>query len=392
MEPLIKIQPRADESAQEQNARMRGAPISEPKAQNYAKSRMRNDLMRAEYFLQRLGQWEQLITEIQRGFDKNDSLEDATRLFLKLAHVGLEQMKAQYPVRPAMFAALEKMRMDYRTQRKLWSLVATEVKKKEKKPIRHQSLLQLNDGHNLLRSVAWRLGIVRWFRQVNPDRILRIEAALAQARHLDPVDPTLFSAARPLLVLDRIDHLQIKLVEDFYAYDTRVAVLYVGVDPIQANPFIREGIPMVLDTKKHLRALLAIDKAPLVIERRAGGLTYTAATGHIHLAHLRSTIPAYIRTLAEIEFLRTCFRGEHFQTRLKHLNPKTLDRLYEDLLNLSITTQTLDVADDIKAQHRQHRRQIKTIRARLLQTLHDYDKKHRPSSQNLVRTSESLGE
>ena len=88
---------------------------------------------------------------------------------------------------------------------------------------------------------------------------------------------------RPLVFIDRIETAYtVKLVTDCWTADPQTAVVYAGNSVPATNPFDAWEIPLVVDTRGFLRALLAVDKTPCLIEPRRGGFTVaTCATGRV---------------------------------------------------------------------------------------------------------------
>ena len=161
------------------------------------------------------------------------------------------------------------------------------------------------DGHLLTREAARAIGIVRWAHAETAERRERVIDALSKTLGFGPGHQRIWSDRRPVIVIDKLSVYTVKLVTDAWSYDPSVAVIYTGEKPLSANPFDVWDIPIVCDTRGWLRALLAIETAPCVIEPRLGGFTVTAATGYVDPKcmgkHVK--VPAWIRTLAEIGLL-----------------------------------------------------------------------------------------
>lgn len=160
------------------------------------------------------------------------------------------------------------------------------------------------DGHLLTREAARAAGIVRWAHAETAERRGRVSEALAKTLGFGPAPHRIWSDRRPIVVIDRLTVYTVKLVTDAWSYDPAVAVIYTG-GVLESNPFDAWDVPVICDTRGWLRALLAVETVPCVIEPRLGGFTVTAATGLVDPAGLGKGVkmPAWLRTLAEIGLL-----------------------------------------------------------------------------------------
>lgn len=192
-------------------------------------------------------------------------------------------------------------------------------------PLRRLPWDAVHDGHLAPRRAAWALGLVRWARAQSPEAADRITVALAEsgaAMGLSGADlagaSRLWRERRPIVVIDAVNVLTMKLVHDLWLADRSIAVVLAGSPAANraATPFRTLGIPWVVDGRGLLTALLGLDLLPALVEPRLGGFTTTAATG---LAHPRGLpkrtasgrlpgIPVWLRTLAEIGVVRRCER------------------------------------------------------------------------------------
>lgn len=157
------------------------------------------------------------------------------------------------------------------------------------------------DGHLVLRDVARAAGLVRWAHAQTAERSGRVHDAIGHCVLLGNGAREVWRHRRPLVVIDKLNAYTVKLVTDAWIYDPQVAVLYTG-GQLESNPFEAWRIPLVCDTHGWLRALLAIEMVPAVIEPRLGGFTMTAACGRVdpHGFKEDSKLPAWMKTLAEI--------------------------------------------------------------------------------------------
>ena len=116
---------------------------------------------------------------------------------------------------------------------------------------------------------------------------------------------------RPLVFIDRINAYTVKLVTDCWTADPATAVVYAGDSVPATNPFDAWEIPLVVDTRGLLRALLAVDKTPCLIEPRLGGFTVTCATGRVDPKGFRDgeKLAPWMKTLAEIGLINAYRRG-----------------------------------------------------------------------------------
>lgn len=157
------------------------------------------------------------------------------------------------------------------------------------------------DGHLVLREVARAAGLVRWAHAQTAERSGRIHDAIGHCVLLGNGAREAWRHRRPLVVLDKLNAYTVKLVTDAWIYDPQVAVIYTGCE-LQSNPFDAWRIPLICDNHGWLRALLAIETVPCVIEPRLGGFTVTAACGRVdpHGFKDDAKLPAWMKTLAEI--------------------------------------------------------------------------------------------
>lgn len=160
------------------------------------------------------------------------------------------------------------------------------------------------DGHLLTREASRAAGIVRWAHAETAERRDRVCDALSKTLGLGPAPHRIWSDRRPIVVIDRLTVYTVKLVMDAWSYDPAVAVIFTG-GLLESNPFDAWDIPVVCDTRGWLRALLAVETVPCVIEPRLGGFTVTAATGLVDPTGLGKGVkmPAWLKTLAEIGLL-----------------------------------------------------------------------------------------
>ncbi len=166
------------------------------------------------------------------------------------------------------------------------------------------------DGHLVLRDVARAAGLVRWAHAQTAERSGRVHDAIGHCALLGNGARDVWRHRRPLVVIDKLNAYTVKLVTDAWIYDPQVAVLYTGGE-LKSNPFEAWRIPLVCDTHGWLRALLAIEMVPAVIEPRLGGFTMTAACGRVdpHGFKEDSKLPAWMKTLAEIGLI-TAYEDE----------------------------------------------------------------------------------
>lgn len=162
-----------------------------------------------------------------------------------------------------------------------------------------------NDGHLCLRDVARSAGIVRWALAQTQDRRERVNAAIMEAPSYGHNAALCWHHRRPIVFIEKITAYTAKLVLDAWAYDAQICVV-CACGPTANNPFEKWQIPVVFDTKGHIRALLGVDHLPCVIEPRIGGYTLTAGTGLLSIKGLKKNpkLPAWLKTLAEIGLLQ----------------------------------------------------------------------------------------
>lgn len=191
------------------------------------------------------------------------------------------------------------------------------------------------DGHLLGRDTAWRLGIVRWARQITPERATRISDALARCDVFDAgtLDGRLYwEDGRPLLFLRELTLLTVKLVHEAWLHDPRTTVVFRG-RPVGHNPFADFPVTYVEDAHGLVAGLLGIDADPMLVEPRFGSVTYTAGTGWMDLANIESMrVHPFYKTLAEAAFLAKV--GEDFEnTMIQSLSRLSLRRLEDSKKN-----------------------------------------------------------
>ena len=188
------------------------------------------------------------------------------------------------------------------------------------------------DGHLVMRETARALGIVRWFKAETAERRARINEAFASTLAFGPRAGRLWADRRPILVIDAVTAYTAKLVGDLWTADPAIGVLLCPPLPAQqvpgtaqkrvtSNPFDAFEIPFVVDERAWLRALLGIDRFPVLIEPRLGGFTMTAAVGTLDAreaakkGRFRPTpAPIWMRTLSEIALLQ---RFDEVTTKVK---------------------------------------------------------------------------
>ena len=176
-----------------------------------------------------------------------------------------------------------------------------------------------HDGHLVTRETARALGIVRWAKAETAERRARVNNAMSTTLSFGSRASRLWADRRPILAIDELTVYTAKLVGDLWTADPSIGVIFCPSlrkpgEPerhITSNPFDAFEIPFLVDERGWLRALLAIDHFPVLLEPRLGGFTVTAATGSIDLrtlarkGRLRTPpAPIWMRTLAEIALLR----------------------------------------------------------------------------------------
>ena len=158
-----------------------------------------------------------------------------------------------------------------------------------------------HDGHLVTREITRAAGIVRWAHAQTAERWGRVQDAVGQCVLFGQGAREIWRHRRPLVVIDRLNAYTVKLVTDAWIYDPQTAVVYTGGE-LASNPFDPWRMPLVCDSRGWLRALLAIETTPCVIEQRLGGFTVTAACGRVDPNGCRAgdKLPAWMKTLAEI--------------------------------------------------------------------------------------------
>ena len=159
-----------------------------------------------------------------------------------------------------------------------------------------------HDGHLASREVSRAAGLVRWAHALTSDRAQRIHMAVGRSLLFGLGAADAWKHRRPLVFIERLNAYTVKLVTDCWTADPQTAVVYTGESLPATNPFDAWDIPLICDTRGFLRALLAVDRSPCVIEPRLGGFTVTAATGRVDPKGLRETdkLAPWMKTLAEI--------------------------------------------------------------------------------------------
>lgn len=165
------------------------------------------------------------------------------------------------------------------------------------------ALLRLgHDGHLASREVSRAAGLVRWAHALTSERSSRVHLAVGRSLLFGRGAADVWKHRRPLVFIDRINAYTVKLVTDCWTADPQTAVVYAGDSVPATNPFDAWEIPLVVDTRGFLRALLAVDKTPCLIEPRLGGFTVTCATGRVDPKGFRDgeKLAPWMKTLAEI--------------------------------------------------------------------------------------------
>ena len=133
------------------------------------------------------------------------------------------------------------------------------------------------DGHFLGRSTAWRLGIVRWARQIAPERAERISDALcrSEVHHAGTIDGRLcWEDGRPMLFVSEWTLLTVKLVHEAWLHDPRIVVVNTG-KPLGRNPFAPFRLAFLDDLHGHVSALFGVTHTPVLVEPRFASVTYS---------------------------------------------------------------------------------------------------------------------
>lgn len=201
------------------------------------------------------------------------------------------------------------------------------------------------DGHFLGRAAAWRLGIVRWARQIAPERAERISDALCrtEVHHAGTLDGRLcWEDGRPLLFLSEWTLLTVKLVHEAWLHDPRIVVVNTG-KPLGRNPFAPFRLGFLEDVHGHVSALLGVTQTPVLVEPRFASVTYTAATGWLDLTKADALrVPSFFRTMAEAAFLAEVSRDLE-KTSITELSRSSVLRLatarttFEAILKTAMT-------------------------------------------------------
>ncbi len=159
-----------------------------------------------------------------------------------------------------------------------------------------------HDGHLASREVSRAAGLVRWAHALTSERASRVGMAAGRSLLFGLGAADVWKHRRPMVFIDRINAYTVKLVTDCWTADPQTAVVYTGANLPATNPFDAWDIPLVCDTRGYLRALLAVDLVPCVIEPRLGGFTVTAATGRVDPKGFREgeKLAPWMKTLAEI--------------------------------------------------------------------------------------------
>ena len=159
-----------------------------------------------------------------------------------------------------------------------------------------------HDGHLASREVSRAAGIVRWAHALTAERSMRVHLAAGKSLLFGRGAADVWKHRRPMVFIDRINAYTVKLVTDCWTADPQTAVVYTGDKIPASNPFDAWEIPLLCDTRGFLRALLAVDTVPCLIEPRLGGFTVTAATGRVDPSGLKSPekLAPWMKTLAEI--------------------------------------------------------------------------------------------
>ena len=159
-----------------------------------------------------------------------------------------------------------------------------------------------HDGHLASREVSRAAGLVRWAHALTSERSSRVHLAVGRSLLFGRGAADVWKHRRPLVFIDRINAYTVKFVTDCWTADPQTAVVYAGESVPATNPFDAWEIPLVVDTRGFLRALLAVDKTPCLIEPRLGGFTVTCATGRVDPKGFRDAekLAPWMKTLAEI--------------------------------------------------------------------------------------------
>lgn len=253
----------------------------------------------------------------------------------------------------------------------------------------------MQDGHLVGRNAAWRLGIVRWARQISPERALRISDALCRSdvHHSGTADGRLcWEDGRPMLFLRELTLLTVKLVHEAWLHDPRIVIVHSG-RPLGRNPFVAFRIAYVEDRFGHLKGLLGIepDADPILIEPRFASATYTTATGWIDLEHSEALrVPSFFRTLAQCAFLSRV--GDDLTgTNLHDLSSASLSRLANAKENFEALMKTLPdeppipLDPDVKATIIDTRHRAKAAAEQVLSVLEEAERRARRVQKDVRR-------
>lgn len=229
------------------------------------------------------------------------------------------------------------------------------------------------DGHLATRRTTWALGLVRYWVSFPPGHAQRItlattsiaeRAALSGSDFRDAV--RLWLDRRAILFIDNLTSLTVKLAHDLWLMEPHLAIVLTRSNAHGENPFRPLGIPFLEDTHGLLTALLGVDGRPALLEPRLGGVTITSACGILHFGRLKfdwepegeraplssrmTTVPAWMRTMAEIGFLEHhaalltgTLEGPTEGDMMTLLHRHRLLRLYQRLLSAPIEKDPSDI-------------------------------------------------
>lgn len=249
------------------------------------------------------------------------------------------------------------------------------------------------DGHFLGRSTAWRLGIVRWARQIAPERAERISDALcrSEVHHAGTLDGRLcWEDGRPMLFISEWTLLSVKLVHEAWLHDPRIVVVNTG-KPLGKNPFAPFRLAFLDDLHGHVSALFGVTHTPVLVEPRFASVTYTAATGWLDLTKADALrVPSFYRTLAEAAFLAEVSKDLE-KTSITELSRSSVLRLanarttFEAIIRVAMTEPRPAPDPVLKDLLRKNREALIVIREKVLAYLATAETRARHAKARSVR-------
>ena len=249
------------------------------------------------------------------------------------------------------------------------------------------------DGHFLGRSTAWRLGIVRWARQIAPERAARISDALCrtEVHHAGTLDGRLcWEDGRPMLFISEWTLFSVKLVHEAWLHDPRIVVVNTG-KPLGRNPFAPFRLAFLDDAHGHVSALFGVTHTPVLVEPRFASVTYTAATGWLDLTKADSLrVPSFYRTLAEAAFLTEVSKDIE-KTSISELSRSSVLRLaaarttFEAILKVAMTEPRPAPDPVLKDLLRKNREALIAVREKVLAYLAAAETRARHAKARSVR-------